>query len=214
MTLVDQTLGLLKQSLGITDASKDAQLTQAIQSAIDYVEGRTKRYFDEPKSRTDYRNWNGDWQMVLDGHIDDSLDANINPSEQFDPTTSLVISQRPLGVGAPADWTALVEGTDYERHDDYIQFLMPPVWPSPLQLRFVYLDGYASAPEDIKDVIVEVATDRFIQRELSASRTAGVTGEKLGDFSYSKNLTVAGTGAGVMSDRSKQTINRYRRQLV
>jgi hypothetical protein len=132
----------------------------------------------------------------------------------LDPTHSLRIAKRELAD--PTTWDDLDETTDWERRGPRtIMFLGARfVTFGEWEYRFSYLDGYANAPEDIRSVIIEVASGQYLRDLAQADGTIGVKSERLGDFSYDKDLNAAGSTNGTLSQESKDVINMYRRLLA
>ncbi len=211
-------LSVVKSVLRIpmTDTTMDAQLLRLILAASSWVGKFTHHNFGTPTRRVEYHEGYGQCEIVLDGHLDDSDEANINPSETLDPLFSLKIDSRPW-QGTPADWTSLVEGTDWERRDDTIRYLGAwGVWPFGTEFRFTYLDGYLVAPADLQQVVIELVINQYaVEKAISQTGGAGVTAEKLGDFSYSRDLHAIGAGGyNALSDLSRQTLMHYKRMIA
>lgn len=197
--------------LGPTD--EDAHLTRLILSATAWVEGETHRRFQEPISFTEYRDGNVERRLFLYGHIDDSSAAD--SATEGDPTTSLHIFRRPVILGSSTDWEELIVNEDWERRRDTVLFLrMWGVWPCEDEFRLTYLDGYQNAPEDIKQVVLELARDQFLTDVASAEGTAGITSETIGDYSYTVDLGAVATASGSLSGTSRMTILRYQKKFV
>lgn len=210
------TLAELKSALGIDpgNTDEDAHLTRLILGATIWVQNETHRYFDTPITRTEYRNSPRERILYLNGHIDDSVYAD-NALADLDPSTSVHVFRRTLW--ASTDWEELVEGTDWERRIDallYRAFWFE--WPCEDEYKIVYLDGWAEghAPDDIKQVIIEVAVDRYNLDAINAAGTAGITSESLGDYSYTRDLGAVATGQGRLTQIGMQTINHYKRLFV
>jgi hypothetical protein len=210
------SLDELKSALGIAlnDASQDAILTSKILGATVWVQNQTHRRFDVPIPVTEYRPSPGRRSLYLRGHIDDSPAAD-NPSETLDPTTSLVVSRRHV-VEPFRAWEVLVEGEDYERREDELVFLrMWGVWCIEDEYKLDYLDGYAVAPSDIHDLVLEIAQNQYLVDSAIATGTAGITSEKLGDFSYSTDGSAEGsTGATSISNNGRSTLSFWTRKFV
>lgn len=208
-------INTIKGIIGIDedDTSQDVKLAELIRFAVAVVQGKTKRYFGQPASRTEYHVGPDRDKFVLEGYIDDSPAANASDDPTLNPSTSLVISRRTRGSGG--DWEDLVEGTDWERRKRQIIALNPFVWwPSCDELRCVYLDGYVDAPDDIDRVIVEIAVSQYMTDLAAGTGTLGVTSEKLGDFSYTLDSSVSQFDYNVLSSFGRQTLERYRRRFV
>jgi hypothetical protein len=207
----------VKGVLGIDPANTldDARLTRLITAATLWIQGYTKRRFDTPIDRVEYQYGTDAESIILSGHIDDSPEAD-NPSETLDPTTSLVISSRILPRASPIVWEPMLESVDWERREDYIYALGGwGFWPSNIEYRLEYLDGYAIAPEDIREVAFELVMNQRMIELRAGDGAAGITSERLGDFSYSVDLTQVGAGGkGLLSTTSLWTLNGYKRLLV
>lgn len=206
------SLDELKRVLGIDleNTDEDANLTRIIEAKTVWVQGETRRRFDTPILTTEYREGNGECELVLFGHVDDSPAAD-NPSESLDPTTSVRVYRR-AKMEKFREWEELTEGEDWERRGQTLVFIPGwSVWPREDELKIVYLDGYAAAPEDIKEVILELAVNQYLGDADLASGTSGITSEKLGDYSYSVGST--SVGANMLTDNSTKTLNRYKRRF-
>ncbi len=201
------SLDEIKRVLGIDLASttEDENLTRLIGAATEWVQGQTHRRFDTPALVTEYRESPGRRMLYLAGHIDDSTAAD-NMSETADPTSSVHVFRRPLCEPYRA-WEELIENEDWERRGDALVFLhWWAIWPQDL-------DGYAVAPADVQALVLELAMNQYLLDVASASGTAGITSEKLGDFSYAVDTTSA-AGTTILSDRAKGTLNNRTRKLV
>lgn len=208
------SLDELKRVLGLDleDTSEDANLTRIITAKTTWVEGETKRRFDTPIHHEQYES-GGFQHLYLEWHVDDSVEAD-NPSESLDPTTSVHIFRRPRSEQWRA-WEELIEGEDWERRGQTLIFLRTwQVWPGEDEFKITYMGGYAVAPEDIKEVILELAMNQYLIDLNSSSGTAGVTSEKLGDYSYTVDLGAIATGTGGTSENGLKTLNRYKRKIV
>jgi hypothetical protein len=210
------SLDELKEVLGISsgDTSKDVILTRQIGAATEWVQGQTHRRFDTPIRVTEYRFSPGKRTLYLNGHIDDSPVAD-NPSETLDPSTSVVVSRR--AVQEPIrDWELLIEGEDYERRGDELLFIrMWSIWPIEDEFKIEYWDGYVVAPDDVKALVLELAQNQYLVDSAIATGTAGITSEKLGDFSYATNGAQEGsTGDGSISTTGRMTLNYRTRKFV
>lgn len=209
------SLDELKRMLDIDleDTSEDENLTRIIQSKTTWVQGETRRRFDTPIPRTEYHEGTGEPELYLEGHVDDSPAAD-NPSESQDPTTSVKVYRRPRAERFRS-WEQLTEGVEWERRGDTLIFLLAwAVWPREDEFKIEYLDGYASAPEDIKEVILEMAMDQYFGDADIASGTSGITSEKLGDYSYSLGPSGSTVGMNSLSDNATKTLQRYKRRFV
>ena len=203
----------LKAALGIDldDTTEDTRLESLILSATVWIEGEVHVRFDEPITRTEFRNGTGMRTLYLRGHIDPAAVE----SESAEDTPMVIVSERLIGDNGA--WNDLVEGEDYERRNDALLFfgVLGPVWPRCNEYRIVYPDGYVSAPEDIQAVVLEMATRQYLTDVSNASGTAGVTSEKLGDYAYTVDLgAVSNSSGGTLSDQSVRTLNHYRKRFV
>jgi len=208
------SLDELKRVLGLelTDTSEDDNLTRLINAKTTWVEGKTHRRFDTPIPHSQYEN-GGNEVIYLDWHVDDSVAAD-NPSEALDPTTSVRVFRRARWEKF-REWEELIEGEDWERRDQAIYFLRAwQVWPIEDEIRIDYLGGYAAAPEDIKEVIIEMAMNQYMADADTSSGTSGLSSEKLGDYSYSVGSGGAVEAVGTLSNNATATLARYTRKFV
>ncbi len=207
----------LKIALGIdlSDTSQDEHLAQLIEYAATVVEGETHCRFGLPAERVEYQqSIPAEGPIYLRGHIDDSAEANTETSD-ITPSTSLLVARRMRYTTDP--WELLTEGADWERRGDTVEFLtaMSWWWGCLNEFRLSYLDGYVDAPADIKQLIVEIASNQYWIDANMAGGSAGIKSEKLGDYSYDKDLTVQGSGGAMnYSAFGKRTIGRYKRMVV
>jgi hypothetical protein len=209
------SLDELKRVLGLDleDTSEDENLTRLIAAKTTWVEGETKRRFDTPIPHTQYTEGTGECEMYLEWHVDDSPEAD-NPSESLDPTTAVKVFRRPRWERWRA-WEELIEGEDWERRGQTLLAIHTlSVWPREDEFKMEYLGGYALAPEDIKEVVLELSMNQYLMDISSSSGTAGITSEHLGDFSYTVDLGAVATGTGGTSENSTKTLNRYKRKFV
>lgn len=207
------SLDELKRVLGIDldDASEDPNLTRIILAKTAWVHGETRRYFDTPTPRTEYHTGHGEAELYLNGHVDDSVDAD-NPSESLDPTTAVKVFRKPRG-GRWREWEQLTEHDDWERRNDVLYSTHTlGVWCIEDEFKIEYMDGYAQAPEDIKEVILELAMNQYFGDVETSSGTAGITSEKLGDYSY--NVGASAVGASLLTDNSSKTLGRWKRRFA
>jgi len=206
----------LKRVLGIdlTNTDEDANLTRLIQAKTTWVEGETRRRFDTPISRTEYHSGTDESFLYLEGYVDDSIEAD-NPSELLDPTTSVQVAYRSR-VWPSAVWEDLIEGTDWERRSSRTLVALSPggVWSRCDEFRIVYLDGYANAPEDIKELVIELAIGQYWLDVQASQGATGITSETLGDYSYSTDLAAIVAGMGSVSENGSKTIQRYKRKFA
>lgn len=208
------SLDELKRVLGIdlANTDEDENLTRIIEAKSTWVQGETRRRFDTPIPTTEYHDGNGECEFVLFGHVDDSPEAD-NPSETLDPTTSVRVFRRPKAERF-REWEELIEGQDWERRGQTLIFLAAwSVWPLEDEFKVTYLDGYASAPEDIKEVVIELAMNQYMGDADTASGTSGITSEKLGDYSYTIGGSSASASVGFLTDASSKTLQRYKRRF-
>ncbi len=204
------TLEELKQSVGIapSDSSQDAMLTRMIGKATAFVESATNRRFQEPTPRAEYRlNYEYN-RIILAGHVDDSPEAD-DPLASIDPTTSVRLFRRSR-LEPISGWSELTESTDWERREDEIIFLRPLVNPACDEVRINYRDGYAVAPLDIQELVLEIATSLYARAISTATNSAGIKSETLGDYSYTLDLTQPGLPGGKLSEQAAATIERYK----
>ena len=206
------SLDELKRVLGLdlTDDSEDENLTRLILAKTVWVEGTTHRRFDTPIPHVQYED-GGNEKIYLDWHVDDSTDAD-NPSESVDPSTSVRVFRRPRLEKFRA-WEELIEGEDWERQDQTLLFIRAwQIWPCEDELKIEYRGGYAKAPEDLKEVVIEMAMNQYLLDIESSSGAAGLSSEKLGDYSYAVGATAV--GSSTLSPNSLKTLNRYTRKFV
>ena len=122
-------------------------------------------------------------------------------------------------------WEVLTEGEDWERIGDVIYFLRWwGIWPSEDEIKVDYLGGYGLAPEDIRDALLELASNQYVTDSTVASNassgTSGITSEKIGDFSYSvgtsttvsSSSTIAGADGSALGS-TMMTLQRYKRRF-
>ena len=209
------SLDELKRVLGIDleSTDEDENLTRLILAKTTWVEGATHRRFDTPIAHVQYED-GGEDKFYLEWHVDDSVAAD-NPSESLDPTTSVRIFRRPRMEKFRA-WEELIEGEDWERQDQTLVFLRAwCIWPYEDEFKLEYLGGYALAPEDIKEVILELSMNQYLSDVEMSGGTAGISSEKLGDYSYSVgSASSAVSMAGTVSNNANATLNRYKRKFV
>lgn len=199
------------------DTDQDAALTTRILRATAWVESQTHRRFSAPEERTEFRRGTGTDSLYLYGHIDDTIE----------PSPVVTVSERIVyGI-----WENLVVNEDYERRSDVLVRLNGP-WSLAAEYHIVYPDGYAewatedeppvdtsSAPEDIKALVLELATGQHFADEANISTDGALTSETLvGVYSYTVSASTNGTtgapGGGGVSQTGRDTLNRWRRKFA
>lgn len=203
----------LKQVLGIAldDADQDDNLTRLIKAKTAWVEGYTQRRFGTPILHTQIVRVSGEDRIFLEWHLDDE---NAVAAPNPDPKTSVVVSRRPI-LERFRPWEVLVEGEDWERQGQELFFLRAwQTWPCEDEYKIEYLGGYIVPPEDIKEVLLELASNQFLINSEMSSDTGGLTSEKIGDYSYSVGADSAAVGTSSISPTSMNTLNRYKRRFV
>lgn len=199
----------LKAVLGIEpdDATQDDYLTRLILAKTAWVEGYTQRRFDTPIAHTQIARGTGEAELYLEWHLSDP--------------DSLLIYRRPA-LERFREWELLVEGEDWELSEangNTVFFLRAwQVWPVEDEIKASYQGGYTEAPEDIKEVILSMASNQYLFEADSASETAGLTSEKIGDYNYSlgssSSTATGAVGSDVVGDTAMKTLNRYKRRFV
>lgn len=196
------SLDELKRVLGIdpADVSQDENLTRLIGAKTAWVEGSTHRRFDTPIAHVQYAEGGVD-RLFLEWH------ADVN--------TTIHVFRRPVLEKYRA-WEELIVNEDWERQDQTLVFLRAwQIWPYEDEFKLEYNGGYAVAPEDIKEVILEMAMNQYLADAEMSGGTAGLSSEKLGDYNYSIGSSTSAVGmAGALSTNSNATINRYKRKFV
>lgn len=199
----------VKHVLGIEigDTSEDANLTRLIEAATTWLEGETHRRFQEPAATKEYHRGKDERELYLFGHLDTTSQTAID---------SLRVFRRSMWT-ADRTWEELTEDEDWERRDQTLISLGPySVWSRHDEIRVDYMDGWVSAPQDIREVIIEWVVGQYVADAATAGGTAGITSEHIGDYSYTVDLgavTKAG-GSGNLSADSLSTVNRYQRKFA
>lgn len=200
------TLEELKRSLGldVDDDSDDANLTDIVERATEWVEGQTKRRFSTPESTTEILRGSGRRDLYLMGHV-----AGLNSEEEHG---EVVVEERFLY----GDWEVMDELLDFERRGDKLVRIDGSVWSREAEYKVTYDNGYTAAPADIKALVLELAAGEYGANASAADGTADITGEKIGDYSYTVGSSqVAGAiGSGVVSGTGQATLNRWMRRLA
>lgn len=199
----------LKRALGLDpeDASEDEALTELVTRIVSWVEGQTKKRFSTPIEVTEYRLGSGRRKLFVEGRI-------AGPAAEDPDYVYITVSER-FALG---DWEVLVEGEDYERRDNALIRLDDWAWPPNAEYKLVYHNGYheSEVPEDIQALVIEMAAAQYGADAAAASGEAGISSEKIGDYSYSLDASavVGASGGGSVSDTGMATLNRYKRKLV
>jgi hypothetical protein len=208
------TVAELKTALGIDelDVSQDAYLEQLIVNVGAWIQEQTHQYFDTPVARTEILEGSGERKLYLPGHVDESQTLG---DESADLAALVAVRERLIGEGKN-DWTDLEEDTDWERRKDaLVRIGSWPCWLRNSEYEIQFMDGWVSAPPDIKALVIELASGQYGADQANADGTAGIASEKLGDYSYTLGDgvgTSAGTaGGGMISDTGLMTLNRWRK---
>jgi hypothetical protein len=217
------SLDELKAVLGIDPAvtDEDDYLSRLIVAKTAWVENYTQRRFGTPILHEEIKRGSGEAHMYLAWKLDESEVTDPTPS----PTDSVHVFRRPVAQRS-LGWEELVEDVDWERSGQTLTFLpMWGVWPCEDEFLLQYLGGYTIPPEDVKEVILDMAAAQYINNQVVASdassASSGVTSEKIGDFSYSigsassesMSSSAIGGVAGV-SETAWKTLSRYKRRLA
>ena len=193
------------------DTSQDARLTRLILGASAWVEKTTNRYFGQPQAKIEVRQGSGTMWLYLLGHIDGPF---LNNPSVVEPGDELRVWSRMRGL----EWTELTEGDDWEREGDKLLRLGGwSSWSRWEQFMLEYLDGYLEVPDDIKALIIEMVTGAYNAEANQISALVGVTGEKIGDYSYTLNpaaVAAAASAGFLVTDTGMSTINNWRRKFV
>lgn len=194
------------------DTSADVQLTRLILGASAWVQNTTHRYFDTPILRTEVHVGMGTSELFIYGHID-GPEVN-DPSDTGELGDVTRIWSR-----LPADeWTELLEGVDWERlKDRFYRLPYPFAWLRWEQYKIQYMDGWVSAPDDIKALIMDMVTGQSLSESSAVSGLVGITSEKIGDYSYTLNpaLVAASASSGFpITTAGWQTINNWKRNFA
>lgn len=195
------SLDELKRVLGIdlADVSQDENLTRLIAAKTTWVEGSTHRRFDTPIAHVQYAEGGVD-RLFLEWHADAAAEIKV--------------FRRPVLEKFRA-WEELIEDEDWERQDQTLLFLRAwSLWPYEDEFKLEYNGGYANAPEDIKELIIELAMNQYLLDADSSAGTSGLSSEKLGDYSYSFGGGSTGGGTTTISTTGTSTLNRYKRKFV
>lgn len=207
------TVAEVKAVLGIPDkdTSSDDRIMFLIQAATAWVQGETHRQFDGTVDTVEYHEGDARRKLFLKGYFDP---ANLVASA----SDSILVFRRPL-CEPRVDWEPLLEGEDWERRGQALLYLGPwSRWPREDEFQVQYPNGWVTAPADIKLLVMNLVTGQFLADAATASGTAGLTGEDIGDYSYTQDLgAVAATlsgGVSALGTNDWNTINRYKRQFA
>lgn len=190
----------LKRALGIEDDSEDALLSDLEARAVEWVERELHRRFQPPEERIEYRPGSGTRTLYLNGHVDDA-DATV------------AVRERSLCGG---DW-ATVDDVDFERRGDTLVRIDSYIWSCGAEYELTYDDGYADAPGDIQQLIIDLVAVERARSSTTASVSsgdAGIKSETIGEYSYTMDsaaATSATTTSTTLSATSAATLNRWRR---
>lgn len=156
------TLSEIKAWLKITVATYDDQLTELEIRTQAIIERELQWYFGPPRTTVEVLNGTGTSRMFLRQPPDDGL---------------VVVQDR----GASGSTWSVVDPGDYEL--DNRGLYSHGVWPRGLRNhRVTYLEGFTNAPEDIKQLALDLISAVWLRRG-----SEGLTSETIGDYSYSVN---------------------------
>lgn len=163
------SLADLKESLGITDTSKDSLLTRLINSSTAAIENYCGRHF----TVTTYTN------EEYDGTGTNRLNL-INY-----PVTALVLVERNLSVPGDPDWDELqsefVKLVDNGTSGPGQVYYLGGFFERTRNFRVTYTAGFSPIPDDITDACIQLASYRYSTRVNS-----GLKSERLGEYSYER----------------------------
>jgi hypothetical protein len=182
------TVAELKRAVGIaaSNNTRNSDLQACADAAVEWIQGKTGRYFGEPRATT----------QIIDGDgVSDTIYVTGIPAE----SPALVI--RTWGSN---EWD-VVDAEDYDVETSRVIMREEP-WPyGRRNIKAEYTEGYASgqAPADVHGAVLAVAVAMWKEQH-----SGGVQSESIAGYSYSLR------NPGDLPTYARQTINRYRRVRI
>lgn len=134
----------------------------------------------------------------------DSTSTTINStSYTFDAQSGIISFVNGADIRVPPYWTG--DRSDCRRFAEY------PNWPKAFQnITIVYVGGYATIPDDLKQAGLYMISDLYGQR----GRDTSVVSEQLGRYSYQRSaMTADQLVAGVVSPTIAALLRPFRREV-
>ena len=162
-----------KTFLGVTGSADDTLLNGIITRVIDFIEVQTGRYFDEDASHTEY----------FDGNATDTLYLN-------EPATSITsVHYR----NYPGDtWTEITAGADdgFELRDRMLIRKGYYSWQVGVEYRVIYAFGYATGPEDVRQLAMDLVKMKYGEAKIDANAGA-LQSYRIGDTAWTRALGIS-----------------------
>ena len=116
------------------------------------------------------------------------------------------------------DGTTLTAGEDYALGQHGILHQLNRNWKKGIQIIVItYTHGYSQVPQDIKDICKRIAS-RIYQAGLRSAKTngiSGLSGESIGDYSYSlASEQGGGVGEGILGASASRSLLRAEKELL
>lgn len=161
------TLAETKTWIGVPGAADDALLTALIVRVTEFLQVQTGRYFGDPIEHTEY----------LDGAGSGVLWLN-------EPAVTMTSVEERSAVGDA--WTAIPTG-DVDGWEQRGRMLIRKGgmrWSSGTEYRVIYDFGYATGPEDIRQLALDLVKLKYGEREYYT----GLESYQIGDTRWTRAL--------------------------
>lgn len=171
------SLAETKEWLDVTNTDDDTLITALIERVSEFIENQTGRFFGTATAHTEHLPGTGTNELWL--------------NEPADTITS--VEERSF----PGDtWTTITEGDDdgFELLGRRLLRKGGARWIQGRQYRVIYQFGYATAPEDIRQLALDLVKLKYGEAQLEYSNLQSF---QIGDTRWSR---------GTMSDRSLMSV--------
>lgn len=173
-----------KEWIGVTTTDDDALLTALITRVVAFLEVQTGRHFDASASHTEY----------LDGNGSDELYIN----EPADTITSVHYRSYPGD-----SWTEITAGDadGFEQQGRKLLRKGMHRWARGYEYRVIYDFGYATGPEDVRQLALDLVKLKYGEAKIDAQAGA-FDSYQIGDTSWRRG----DSGGGTMSDSALMSV--------
>lgn len=163
-----------KTYLGVTGSADDTLIEGIIARVIEFIEAQTGRYFDEDAAHTEYFDGNGTDELWL--------------REPADSITSVHYRDYPGDT-----WTEITAGAEdgFEIRDRTLIRKGLRAWDFGREYRVIYQFGYATGPEDVRQLALDLVKLKYGEAKIEAS-TGAYDSYQIGDTRWTRRDASSG----------------------